>query len=36
MGPKKKIIANKLNIKIISENEFVSMIWKLYYPYLIN
>jgi len=26
MGPKKKIIANKLNIKIISENEFVSMI----------
>ena len=26
MGPKKKIIADKLSIKIISENDFISML----------
>ena len=26
MGPKKKIIAEKLKIKIIGENDFISMI----------
>ena len=26
MGPKKKLIAEKLNIKVISEDDFISMI----------
>ena len=26
MGPKKKIMANKLNIKILSESKFISML----------
>jgi len=26
MGPKKKLIAEKLNIKVISEDDFISML----------
>ena len=36
MGPKKKLIAEKLNIKVISEDDFISLTVKERYDYLIQ